>query len=99
MMQQTVSINTKSASAGMRGAIYQELVPFALTYPRMGDSPIKGEELFSDQLLNAQPELPNANLLQRIAHSCCCVGSCDLSASDLLHLRRGPGCPEWQSHH
>ncbi len=61
MMQQAVSINTKSTSAGMRGAIYQELVPFALTYPRMGDSLIKGEELFCDQLLETKFFVPIAS--------------------------------------
>lgn len=61
MMQQIVSINTKSTSAGTRGAIYQELVPFALTYPRMGDSLIKGEELFRDQLLETKFFVPVAS--------------------------------------
>jgi len=60
-MQQTVSINTKSTSAGTRGAIYQELVPFALTHPRMGDSLIKGEELFRDQLLETKFFVPVAS--------------------------------------
>ncbi len=61
MMQQTALINTKPTSAGTRGAIYQELVPFALTYPRMGDAPIKGEELFRDQLLETKFFVPVAS--------------------------------------
>ncbi|HEX6554805.1 MAG TPA: LuxR C-terminal-related transcriptional regulator [Ktedonobacteraceae bacterium] len=61
MMQQTVFLNTKSTSVDTRGAIYQELVPFSLPCPRMGDSPIKGEELYSDQLLETKFFVPVAS--------------------------------------
>ncbi len=61
MMQRTVLLNTKSTSAGTRGAIYQELVPFSLTYPQMGDSLIKGEELFRDQFLETKFVVPAAS--------------------------------------
>jgi len=65
MMQQTVLLHTKSTSGGMRGAIYQALVPFSLTYPQMGDALIKGEELLRDQLLETKffvPVAPHALL-------------------------------------
>jgi LuxR family maltose regulon positive regulatory protein len=61
MMQQTVLINTESTSGGTRGAIYQELVPFSLTYAQMGDSLIKGEELLRDQLLETKFFVPVAS--------------------------------------
>jgi LuxR family maltose regulon positive regulatory protein len=60
-MQRTVLIDTQSTSAGTRGAIYQEVVPFSLPSPRMGDSPIKGDELFRDQLLETKFFVPAAS--------------------------------------